>query len=102
MAECRRLATEAAARGDAETFHDLAWRAVQRGKRNDPELMLLLARAQSLSGRPGDALVMHCLPAHRGEEISADLLEDPQSVIWDEAENRLHSQKALIEFLLTR
>lgn len=49
-----------------------------------------------------DALVMHCLPAHRGEEISADLLEDPNSVIWDEAENRLHAQKALIEFLLTQ
>jgi len=48
-----------------------------------------------------DALYMHCLPAHREEEISADLMEDPHSVIWDEAENRLHSQKALIEFLLT-
>src|SRR4029450_11534298 len=43
---------------DYETFHDLAWRAVQKGKPNDPALMYLLARAQSLSGRPGDALVM--------------------------------------------
>jgi len=49
-----------------------------------------------------DALYMHCLPAHRGEEISADLMEDSQSVIWDEAENRLHVQKALMEFLLTQ
>ncbi|HUH37208.1 MAG TPA: ornithine carbamoyltransferase [Spongiibacteraceae bacterium] len=47
-----------------------------------------------------DALYMHCLPAHRGEEISADLMDDPASVIWDEAENRLHAQKALMEFLL--
>lgn len=47
-----------------------------------------------------DALVMHCLPAHRGEEISAELMEDSNSVIWDEAENRLHAQKALIEFLM--
>ncbi len=47
-----------------------------------------------------DALYMHCLPAHRGEEITADLMEDPSSVIWDEAENRLHAQKALVEFLL--
>ena len=43
---------------------------------------------------------MHCLPAHRGEEISEDMLDDPRAVVWDEAENRLHAQKALIEFLL--
>ena len=47
-----------------------------------------------------DALVMHCLPAHRGEEISAEVLDGPQSVVWDEAENRLHTQKSLLEFLL--
>ena len=46
------------------------------------------------------ALFMHCLPAHRGEEISHDMLDDPRSVVWDEAENRLHAQKALLEFLL--
>ena len=43
---------------------------------------------------------MHCLPAHRGEEISLDLLDDPRSVAWDQAENRLHAQKALLEFLV--
>jgi len=47
-----------------------------------------------------DVLFMHCLPAHRGEEISDDLLEDPRSVVWEEAGNRLHSQKALLEFML--
>ena len=47
-----------------------------------------------------DALFMHCLPAHRGEEISVDMLEDSSSVVFDEAENRLHAQKALMEFLL--
>ncbi|UNU73158.1 ornithine carbamoyltransferase [Moraxella nasovis] len=47
-----------------------------------------------------DVLFMHCLPAHRGEEISHDLLDDPRAVVWDEAENRLHAQKALMEFLL--
>jgi len=47
-----------------------------------------------------DTLFMHCLPAHRGEEVSDDLLDDPRSVAWEEAGNRLHSQKALLEFLL--
>jgi ornithine carbamoyltransferase len=54
----------------------------------------LLSRAAS------DALYMHCLPAHRGEEISAELMDAPDTVIWEEAENRLHAQKALIEMLL--
>jgi ornithine carbamoyltransferase len=48
-----------------------------------------------------DVVFMHCLPAHRGEEVSDTLLEDPRSVVWQEAGNRLHTQKALLEFLLT-
>lgn len=47
-----------------------------------------------------DVLFMHCLPAHRGEEVSHNLLDDPRSVVWDQAENRLHAQKALLEFLV--
>jgi ornithine carbamoyltransferase len=53
-----------------------------------------------MSAARADALFMHCLPAHRGEEVSADVLESPQSVVWEEAENRLHVQKALMEYLL--
>ncbi len=58
LASCRALAVEAQQRQDFETFHDLAWAAYRKGRANDPEMMLLVARAQSLSGRPGDALVM--------------------------------------------
>lgn len=47
-----------------------------------------------------DALFMHCLPAHRGEEVTADVVDGPQSVVWDEAENRLHAQKGIMEFCM--
>ncbi|MDP3979230.1 MAG: ornithine carbamoyltransferase [Pseudomonas sp.] len=53
-----------------------------------------------LDAAAADVLFLHCLPAHRGEEISQDLLDDPRSAAWDQAENRLHAQKALLEFLV--
>jgi ornithine carbamoyltransferase len=56
--------------------------------------------ARMMAAARPEALFMHCLPAHRGEEVSAEVLEGPQSVVWEEAENRLHVQKALMEYLL--
>ncbi|MCW8905719.1 MAG: ornithine carbamoyltransferase, partial [Sedimenticola sp.] len=53
-----------------------------------------------MAGANSDALFMHCLPAHRGEEVTASVIDREDSVVWDEAENRMHSQKALLEFLL--
>lgn len=58
--------------------------------------------AAALALAAPDALVLHCLPAYRGKEITAEVLDGPQSVVWDEAENRLHAQKALLTFLLER
>jgi hypothetical protein len=75
-AGCRQAAIEAASRQDFEAFHDLAWRAAQRGRPNDPELMYLLARAQSLSGRPGDALVMLRRLAQLGVPTDAATSDD--------------------------
>lgn len=67
--------------------------AAFNGYRVDEDLMQLA---------DGEALFMHCLPAHRGEEVCAAVIDGPQSAVWCEAENRLHAQKALLEFLLIR
>ena len=56
--------------------------------------------AEMMRAAKKDALFMHCLPAHRGEEVAAEVIDGPQIVVWDEAENRLHTQKALLEFLV--
>jgi ornithine carbamoyltransferase len=56
--------------------------------------------SELIAGSKDDAIVMHCLPAHRGEEITEAVIDGPKSVVFDQAENRLHAQKALLEFLL--
>jgi hypothetical protein len=89
-AACREAAIAAAARQDFEAFHDLAWKAAQKSKPNDPEVMYVLARAQSLSGRPGDALVMLRRLAQMGVATDAKTNDDFRRVrelsAWPELE----------------
>jgi hypothetical protein len=98
VASCRAAAAEAASRGDYELFHDLAWRAVQKGRPNDPELMKVLARAQSLSGRPGDALVMLRRLAQMGVVTDAATNDDFRRVRalagWPEIEALIEGVEA--------
>ena len=78
---------------------------VSMGKESEAEERLLkfadyTVTAGLMAHAAPDAIVMHCLPAYRGKEIDADVLDGPQSVVWDEAENRRHAQKAIITWLL--
>ena len=77
---------------------------VSMGQADDPARIAALAPYQInddlLAAAGPDAIVLHCLPAHRGEEITAEVIDGPASVAWDQAENRLHAQKALLAWLL--
>jgi ornithine carbamoyltransferase len=73
----------------------------QKGDRETPFLPFSVTE-QALAAAAEDAIVLHCLPAYRGKEISAAVIDGPHSVVWDEAENRLHAQKALLTWLLER
>ncbi len=81
-----------------DVWTSMGFEAEAEQRKNDFSEFCVDAEMMSLAKK--DALFMHCLPAHRGEEVSAEVLDGPQSVVWDEAENRLHTQKALMEYLL--
>lgn len=92
---------------DAATDADLVvtdvWASMGQEQEQDQRLRTFAAyqvNREVMAKARRDALVMHCLPAHRGEEITAEVLDSAQSVVWQEAENRLHAQKSLLETLL--
>jgi len=89
---------------DADIVYTDVWASMGQEKEHEARVKAfngyeVNAKLMKLA-RP-DALVMHCLPAHRGEEISAEVIDGPQSVVFDQAENRLHTQKAIMEILMT-
>jgi ornithine carbamoyltransferase len=100
----RVLTDPAAAAADADVLATDVW--VSMGQSDAAARTAALAPYQLDAAKLGLArpgcIVLHCLPAHRGEEISADVIDGPASVVWDQAENRLHAQKALLTWLLER
>jgi ornithine carbamoyltransferase len=93
----------AGAAQDADVLYTDVWASM--GQEAEAEQRRRVFMGYQLDGRlveaaDPEAIVMHCLPAHRGEEIAADVMDGPRSVVWDQAENRLHSQKALLAWLL--
>ena len=94
-----------AAVGGADILYTDVWASMGQ-EREHAERVLVFTPfridAEKLSVAADDAIVMHCLPAHRGEEITAEVIDGRQSVVWDQAENRLHTQKALLLWLLGR
>ncbi|MEO7715608.1 MAG: ornithine carbamoyltransferase [Capsulimonas sp.] len=88
---------------DADAIYTDVWTSMGQEEETAERLQIFApfqVNAQLVSLAKPDALVMHCLPAHRGEEITADVLESPQSVVFDQAENRLHAQKAVMSLVL--
>jgi ornithine carbamoyltransferase len=76
------------------------WVSMGEGAKDDSQFAPYAVDRAALARAAGDAIVLHCLPAYRGKEIAAEVIDGPQSVVWDEAENRLHAQKALLTWLV--
>jgi ornithine carbamoyltransferase len=81
-----------------DVWTSMGFESENEARRRDFQDWQVDADMMQAAGR--DALFMHCLPAHRGEEVAAEVIDGAQSVVWEEAENRLHTQKALLEFLV--
>lgn len=81
-----------------DVWTSMGFEAETEKRKNDFSDFLVDQKMMSCANK--EALFMHCLPAHRGEEVTSEVIEGPQSVVWDEAENRLHTQKALMEYIL--
>ncbi len=93
-----------AARG-ADVLYTDVWASMGQEEQSDSRALVFSPYSlddRAVAAASDDVIVMHCLPAHRGEEIAASVLDGPHSVVWDQAENRLHAQKALLAFLLER
>ncbi|MDA8255127.1 MAG: ornithine carbamoyltransferase [Betaproteobacteria bacterium] len=102
-AHFRQFADPMDAARDADLVTTDVWTSMGFEAENDERLRDFAdwqVDAEMMRAARPDALFMHCLPAHRGEEVAAEVIDGAQSVVWDEAENRLHTQKALMEFLL--
>jgi ornithine carbamoyltransferase len=101
----RWTADPAAAADGADVLATDTWVSMGQEDEYDARIAPFLPYAvdgEALARAAGDAIVLHCLPAYRGKEIAADVIDGPQSAVWDEAENRLHAQKALLCWLLER
>lgn len=88
---------------NADVVNTDVWASMGQENEHDQRLKVFDAYQVNsfiMSVADKDAIVMHCLPAHRGEEITADVLEGPQSVVWDQAENKMHMHKAILDILL--
>ncbi len=92
-----------AAAEDADVLYTDVWASMGQEAEHDERVLMFTPfrlDAEKLERARSDAIVLHCLPAHRGEEITDDVIDGPRSVVWDQAENRLHTQKALLLWLL--
>ena len=100
---CRTFADPLEACGGADLVTTDVWTSMGFESENEARRAAFadwMVDADMMRAAKPDALFMHCLPAHRGEEVAAEVIDGPQSVVWDEAENRLHVQKALLEYVV--